>query len=163
MNPIIPCTIREAEASDRPFMTLMLLEAAKASLNAISIEELPNHPDTEMYIKSWPEAGEIGVIAESGGESIGSAWLRIFPNPVHLANCVSPELTISVSPKHRRKGIAPLLLNSLYEAASRAGIKEIILGVHSENSPALALYIKHNWHTVGEVNDGEYIIMMRNI
>lgn len=163
MDLSIPYTVREAIASDKPFMTIMLLEAAKASLNTINILDLPNHPDTEMYINGWPRTGEIGFIAQSEGEPIGAAWLRIFPNPVHLANCVSPELTISISPKHRRKGVASLLLNNLYESALKAGIKEIILGVHFKNNPALTLYRNHNWDTVGEVNDGEYIIMMRKL
>lgn len=163
MDSSIPYTVREAKASDRSFMTLMLLEAAKASFNVINIQDLPNHPDTEMYINEWPKTGEIGFIAHSEGKPIGAVWLRIFPNPVHLANCVSPELTIAISSKHRRKGVASLLLNSIYEAASKAGIKEIILGVHHKNDPALNLYHRHNWYAIGEVNDGEYIIMMRNL
>lgn len=156
-------TVREAKASDRSFMTLMLLEAAQASFNTIDIQDLPNHPDTEMYITEWPQKGEIGFIAEWEGKPIGAAWLRIFPNPVHLANCVSPELTISICSTHRRKGVASLLLNKLYESASKAGIKEIILGVHSKNDSAMALYVKHNWYAVGEVNEGEYIIMKHDL
>ncbi len=162
MNNSISYKIREAHSSDVPFMTLMLLEATKASQQDIELEKLADYPETEMYIKDWPRASEVGVIAESqSGEPIGAAWIRIFPESVHVVKYPMPELTIAVVSGYRRMGIASMLLRKLYKNVADRGIKEISLGVHSSNVAAIELYKKDGWVIDGTIMNGEYTMMSR--
>lgn len=155
---------RKATAEDKPFMTQMLLEAAKASLCHIEPDRLSDYPDTEAYIKDFPGDKEVGVIAETEtGEPVGAAGITNLPFQSHVVKYPMPELTVSVSPAYRRQGIASELLEYLYKWAAEEGIHEISLGVFHQNRAAINLYLKHDWVIDGTINNDEYVMMSRRL
>lgn len=152
---------RVANENDLAFMKEMLIESCLASgVTSINVNNLHEHPDTEINIKGWNYKTEPGVIAETeSGESIGAAWLRNLPELGHSVEEYLPEITIAVSSGHRRKGVAGLLMNELYRKCFERGILRISLGVHSDNLPAINLYKKQGWKQDGTFKD--YIMMSR--
>ncbi len=151
---------RKATICDVPFMSEILVDAAAASGVDIAAIHLPDHPDTYQYVEGFPNASDVGVIAETtDGKPVGAAWVRMLPNDAHAVNQPLPELTMGVLPEFRRIGIGQRLMEELYKAASVMNIPVISLGVHKDNLPAINLYKKQGW-----VEDGsfkEYIMMSR--
>lgn len=156
-------TYREATENDIPFMKEMLIECCVASgVASIRVDNLHEHPDTEINIKGWDCETEPGIIAETeSGEAVGAAWLRNLPELGHSVEEYLPEITIAVSSKHRQKGIAGKLMSELYRKCLDKGIVHISLGVHSDNLPAINLYNKQGWKQDGVFKD--YIMMSKQI
>lgn len=155
-------TYRAANENDIPFMKEMLIESCVASgVTEITVDNLHEHPDTEINIKGWNCQTEPGVIAQTEtGESVGAAWLRNLPELGHSVGEYLPEIAIAVSPDHRRKGVAENLMNELYRKCFEQGILRIALGVHCDNLPAIRLYEKQGWTQDGVFK--EHIMMSKN-
>jgi len=154
--------IREADLSDIPFMTSMLLEACASSGVHIERECLHQFPETEAYIKGWSPEKEIGLIAETeNGIPVGAVWIRYVPELGHNIQEPLPEITIAIRTDYRRKGIAGRLMGTLYEKALQKGISKLSLGVHKDNSPAINLYKKQGWKEDSHFK--EYIMMNRRL
>lgn len=153
-------SIRDAEASDVPFLELMLVEAAAASGVDIEVDKLDDYPDTARYVRGFPEHREVGVIAETeSGLKAGAAWIRLFS---HLEeDALSPEITVSVAPDFRRQGLGTRLMDDLYNKAKGKGWKQLSLGVHKDNGAAISLYEKQGW--VLRKKFGEYILMVKSL
>lgn len=154
---------RTANENDISFLKEMLIESCMASgVTTISVDNLHEHPDTEINIKGWNCQIEPGVIAETpSGEAIGAAWLRNLPELGHSVGEYLPEIAIAVSSEHRRKGVAECLMNELYRKCFEQGIRRIALGVHCDNLPAIRLYEKQGWKQDGVFK--EYIMMSKNL
>jgi ribosomal protein S18 acetylase RimI-like enzyme len=60
--------------------------------------------------------------------------------------------TLYVQPRHHGKGIGKLLLEQGLKYARDAGSPSVWLTTNSENSPAIAFYIKHGFEKVGTTN-----------
>lgn len=72
-----------------------------------------------------------------------------------LTRCAADEeelLLIAVSPEHRRKGIAQLLIDHLFEEAKARGVAQIFLEMRRGN-PAIHLYRKVGFEPIGERRD----------
>ena len=66
---------------------------------------------------------------------------------------VPPEsdvMNVAVSPAYRRQGIAETLVNALVEALKAADNESLTLEVRASNAPAIALYEKLGFVTVGK-------------
>ena len=61
----------------------------------------------------------------------------------------SEILTFCVSPACRRRGIAALLMQDALKTVREAGCPKLILEVAADNAPALALYQKAGFQTLG--------------
>lgn len=154
---------RIANENDIPFMKEMLIESCLASgVTSIRVDNLHEHPDTNINIEGWNCETEPGVIAETESKiSIGAVWLRNLPELGHSVGEYLPEITIAVSSGYRKKGVAGHLLNELYLKCIEKGILRISLGVHCDNLPAINLYKKQGWRQDGTFRD--YIMMSRQI
>lgn len=161
--PSYEITYRPATENDIPFMKEMLIASCVASgVKSITVDNLHEHPDTEINIKGWNCQTEPGVIAQTEtGESVGAAWLRNLPELGHSVGEYLPEIAIAVSPDHRRKGVAERLMNELYRKCFEQGILRIALGVHCDNLPAIRLYEKQGWKQDGVFK--EYVMMSKNL
>ena len=65
---------------------------------------------------------------------------------------VFPEtdmMNIAVAPERRREGIAEVLVDALIVELRRLGSSSLTLEVRASNAPAIALYIKKDFHEVG--------------
>ena len=154
-------TYRVAGENDISFMKEMLIECCQASgVMSIRVDNLHEHPETNINIEGWNREIEPGVIAETESKiSVGAAWLRNLPELGHATGEYLPEITIAVSSGYRHAGVAGHLLEELYLACRQKGIPRISLGVHSDNLPAINLYRKQGWRQDGVFRD--YIMMSR--
>jgi GNAT superfamily N-acetyltransferase len=146
--------IREATSGDEPFLRTMLYEAARWNTDwpVEPIEEVIANPVTARYIESWGRPGDVGTIAMEADEPIGAAWYRRFPADAPGYGFVdeqTPELSIAVARRHRRKGVGTALLRSLIERARADGVRALSLSVAPHNQSRM-LYQREGFVKVGE-------------
>ncbi|WP_290059934.1 GNAT family N-acetyltransferase [Amycolatopsis solani] len=146
-------TIRPATAADREFLADMLVEAVNWSPEwpAKSRREVLSMPSTAHYLAGWPRETDLGVVAESGGEPTGAAWLRFFPPGEPGYGFVAadvPELTIGVAAPWRGHGVGRALLRAIEACAQEAGIARISLSVERKNF-ARQLYLAAGYEVTG--------------
>src|SRR4051812_28529527 len=76
-------------------------------------------PALAHYVRGYGRPGDHGLVASSGSEPIGAAWVRQLtesdPGYGHVDN-VTPELTIAVVPDWRGLGIGSRLMHDLLGA-----------------------------------------------
>jgi ribosomal protein S18 acetylase RimI-like enzyme len=95
-------------------------------------------------------------VAEADGQVIGAAWERIIPAYGYIDDD-TPELAISVLPKHRGKAIGTALMIRLLELLREHGYRRTSLAVQKENA-AVWFYQRLGYITVRE-SDEEYIMV----
>jgi len=95
-----------------------------------------------VFTDPWPQSAffEVfkteewgGLVAESGGQTLGYAVYLVAAGECHLAN-------IAVHPEYRRKSVAKLLLFSILEIAADQQCDLVILEVRVSNEEAIAFY-----------------------
>lgn len=82
-RPPVQPAIREATATDLPFLRRMLYEAAnRPGTDWPDFETSMNDPRNRRFWSVWPREGDLGVVAETTGEPaaavipIRAAWIR---------------------------------------------------------------------------------------
>jgi ribosomal protein S18 acetylase RimI-like enzyme len=155
--------LRAAVAADRPFLTLMLVEAVNwAPGRGISVAAALADPSLARYVAGWPGPGELGVVAVEASVPIGAAWLRRFdaddPGYGFVAPDI-PELSVAVAAYRRRRGVGRAMLANLAVRARAAAIPAISLSVERGN-PAAALYREEGYVTAGG-DDGAEVMVLR--
>lgn len=143
--------IRRGGPADVPFLRDMLRHAYYWRWGAPDTVDLP----VRRYVDRWGRRGDRGVIALDDGMPVGAAWYRLFSKADAGYGFVDesiPELSIAVVPSRRGKGLGKDLLVALMERARKDGFSQVSLSVERDN-PALRLYERHGFRTVGEVGD----------
>ncbi len=87
-------------------------------------------------------AGYSCWIVFEGGERSGYAVLMMVLDEVHILN-------ISVVLAHQGRGLGRRLLDHLAAVAKAAGARQMFLEVRPSNTPALALYQRAGFETIG--------------
>lgn len=127
--------------------------------------EILQKPDLARYIEDWMQRkSDLGVIAEVDGNPIGAAWLRCWSEDNKGYGFVdekTPELSVSMLPDYRGKGIGSMLLRHLMSAAERR-FKTISLSV-SKTNPARRLYRCEGFESIGESKEGTVTMVKRLI
>ncbi|WP_216204520.1 GNAT family N-acetyltransferase [Amycolatopsis aidingensis] len=144
--------IRPAGAADAAFLTEMLVEAAfwRPEGPRGGVGDVVRHPALAHYVAGWPRPGDLGVVAERG-DPIGAAWLRYFTadDPGYgFVDTATPEVSMGVLPQWRGQGVGQRLLDSLVDAARRAGVVALSLSVEPGNH-ARRLYERSGFEQVG--------------
>jgi GNAT superfamily N-acetyltransferase len=137
----VGCDLRQATASDEPFLWEMLYLALFVPPGE---EPRPRsvlgNPAIAQYVRDWgTQSGDSGLIALVNGVSVGAAWLRCFPASSPGYGFVAegtPELSVAVLPSHRGKGIGSRLVEELLQ-----DVKNASLSCDPAN-PAWRLYIR---------------------
>ena len=80
--------------------------------------------------------------AVAGHDPVGFVLIRSVADKAEI-------LSISVVPEHRNAGVASGLLYQICELLKREGVKKIFLEVGRQNRPALRLYEKLDFRSVG--------------
>jgi ribosomal protein S18 acetylase RimI-like enzyme len=71
--------------------------------------------------------------------------------PVH--GCSEMEIsTLYVQPRHHGKGLGEQLLNAAFQYCRKKEAGSVWLTTNTENSPAIAFYLKHGFKHVGETH-----------
>ncbi|MCC5947317.1 MAG: GNAT family N-acetyltransferase [Nitriliruptoraceae bacterium] len=131
-------------AADLPFVRAMLHEAAfwRDTAEVAAIDDALREPGLARYVEGWGRPGDAGLVARRGDTPVGAVWVRRFPADAHGYGFVderTPELSIAVSPGHRRLGTGRCLLDAMLVQLRWSGVAQVSLSVEDDN-PALRLY-----------------------
>ena len=157
--------IREASASDEPFLREMLYHSLYVPDGGASFDrDIVTRPEIAKYVQGWGRSGDLGLIAldSSTDEAVGAVWMRIFSASEKGYGYVGdniPELGIAVLPEHRGCGVGSALLQALVEIAS-AAYDAISLSVSTDN-PAQRLYLRAGFERVGMC--GSSVTMLKRL
>jgi RimJ/RimL family protein N-acetyltransferase len=163
MKKEIAYTIRTLEPKDATILNEMLYEAIFVPEGSVPpARDIVHSPEFSKYVKGFGEPSDLGYIALSEtNQPIGAAWLRLltFPNVGYgYVGDETPELTVSLLPDYRGKGLGTTLLERLFEKAKEK-YKSISLSVWPDNS-AYRLYQRLGFETVKQ-NDNDVVMLKR--
>ncbi|MGQ0573268.1 MAG: GNAT family N-acetyltransferase [Pseudonocardia sp.] len=151
-------------AADGPFLVEMLAEAAYwTELGLAGPRAVLDVSELARYVAGWPRPGDLGVVAQAGGEPVGAAWLRLFTADEPAFGFVAadvPELATGVVAGWRGRGVGRALLRELARAATAEGVAAISLSVRRTN-PAARLYCAEGYRVVG--GEGESDTMLKDL
>jgi len=101
------------------------------------------------YLQRCPNAAF--VVAEVDGKVVGSA---IGLTRQHRRGTVSGRLySLAVDPTLRGRGIGRNLLRHMLDALSARGARKVYLEVDASNQPAIALYERAGFESIGKLDD----------
>jgi GNAT superfamily N-acetyltransferase len=135
--------IRRATAVDSAFLYEMLAVAVDWRRETPRpATDVVAEPGIAKYVVGWPRDGDVGFIAEEGSVAVGAAWWRTFGTldaGYGFVDEFTPEVSIGVVHRARRRGVGRELLQALIQEAKRAGVPALSLSVEADN-PAASLY-----------------------
>ena len=79
---------------------------------------------------------DLGIVAEDNGNPVGVAWVRLMKSYGYVDND-TPELSISLLPEYRGKGIGTVLLSELLDSLKMKNCRYVSLSVQKANTAAL--------------------------
>ncbi|MDP8961077.1 MAG: GNAT family N-acetyltransferase [Actinomycetota bacterium] len=129
---------------DAPFLCEMLYEAAvPPDTLRPSLEEVLGERRNARFVDNWGRPGDLGVVAEEGGQFVGAAWLRLHTGeeiaPGYSGDAVA-QLAIGLVPSARGMGWGRKLLDRLLDEARSLGLGQVQLTVGLANVAAVRLY-----------------------
>jgi len=154
---------RTAQEEDQNFLW-------KALYYAVSVPPGTPPPDSEIvklpelarYVDNWMKRpGDLGFVALEQRRLIGAAWIREWSDSDHgygFVNATIPEISISLLPEYRGRGVGTKLLGLLLGEVSLK-YEAVSLSVASYN-PAKRLYERHGFQILWEAKD-DSITMIR--
>jgi len=130
--------IRRGTVHDLPTYRRVLFEAVNWNPGRAlpPMDQLLEHPELARFHHGWGRRGDIAVVAERGGESVGGAFVRLFSEKDHGSGYIdaeTPELAIAVWPEHRARGLGARLLTAIAAEARAVGIRRLGLAVDRDN------------------------------
>lgn len=130
-------------------------------------EKLPENiielPEISKYIKAFGRKDDLCFVAEVNGVLVGAVWTRHFSEKNKSYGFVdsdTPELSMAVLEKFRKKGIGTLLLKTMIVSLTDHGYKQVSLSVDKLNY-AYNLYRKFGFRDLKTVD--ESITMILNL
>ncbi len=107
--------------------------------------------ERRCYDTPWSRSMFAGELAKGGGESRG-----VFTGHALVAYCVTSRyldawhvMNVAVDPDHRRRGLARLLLETLFRETEGDGARGFTLEARVSNEAAIHLYHTLGFETVG--------------
>lgn len=154
MRAIIEYSVRPTELRDIDFMWTMLAEAVnwRPDAEGVPLAALRDDDQSARYLDRWGREGDAGQIVEDGsGEPVAAAWYRVMtaerPGYGYI-DASTPELSIGVRADSRGRGIGTVLIATLLQDATDAGITHVCLSVEGDNR-ARRLYERLGFERVG--------------
>ena len=154
--------IRPLTRGDQAFLWTALYHALHVPPGAGPLPlRVVRQPEIARYAAGWLERpGDVGFIAELGEEPVGAAWLRRWGDGERGFGFVSPEtpeLSMSLVPAYRGRGIGTALLRRVLAEAEREA-EAVSLSV-SQSNPARRLYERAGFRAVGEPGGGSLTML----
>lgn len=125
-----------------------------------SVVELP---ELRRYIEGFGRPDDACMVARAGlpngPQIVGAAWARIFPNNsagYGTIDTATPEVSISLLPDWRNRGIGHRLMTALLDRLRTDGHAAASLSVQRTNANALHLYESLGFTIISE-HDGELV------
>jgi ribosomal protein S18 acetylase RimI-like enzyme len=135
--------LRDACRDDDAFLWLMLTHAASMRAGAeAAVAEAQADAYLRTYVEGWGAPGDLGVIAERGGEPIGAVWIRYgagLKAGAERAPRVA-ELATAMAPAHRGGGAGTAMLDALVARARAGDAHDVIVLSVRDGNPAVRLY-----------------------
>ena len=156
-------SVRRATATDLPFLTAMLAEAAnwdgRRPFTPASIREDPN---AWHYLNGWQRPTDFGMVAMDGATPVGATWARFLPEADagygYVCDAI-PELTLAVDKARRHRGLGTLLLAALVGAARELDLTGLSLSVEDGNTAARTLYESAGFTVVGRNGNSDTMLL----
>jgi ribosomal-protein-alanine N-acetyltransferase len=126
-------SVRRARASDLP--RILAIERASFGRDAY---------DRNLFAEYLLKCGDLFLVAIWGDKVIAYAISCIHPASSEL-------VSIAVAPRHRNRGAASALMDSILRRLRRRRIPKLTLMVRVTNSPALAFYGKYGFQKIRRV------------
>lgn len=120
-----------------------------------------DHPELARYHRGWGRPGDLGVVAERGGQVVGVALCRLFTDDDHGHGYVAPEtpeVAVGVADGERGNGLGTKLMSALAEQARAAGLTRLSLSVDTGN-PARRLYERLGYRQLSADDDGVRMVL----
>ena len=123
--------------------------------------EIVKLPELARYVDNWMRRpGDLGFIATINRYQIGAAWIRIWSESDYgygYVNPTIPEISISVLPEYRGKGLGTRLLELLLNEVSKK-YEAVSLSVANYN-PAKRLYERYGFQIHGVIQNDSYTMI----
>jgi ribosomal protein S18 acetylase RimI-like enzyme len=147
-----PCTIQDVDAL-ATIGSATFLESFAGILEGASILmhcRKQHSPETYRKYLAHPETQAWLAVVQPGDAPVGYAMLTEPDLPLPDITEADIELKrIYLFSRFQRSGAGKMLFQQALSAASEAGRKRMLLGVHAENARALAFYRKNGFEQVG--------------
>jgi ribosomal protein S18 acetylase RimI-like enzyme len=161
---ILPSTmeyhIRTILSNELPLLGDFLYEAIYQPAGSAPLpRDVIRRPEISLYLENFGRPGDRCLVAEVDGRVAGAVWVRLFPDErkgYGTIDSETPELSISLYPPYRHRGIGRALINAMLELLRTEGCRRVSLSVQKENVAA-RLYRSLGFDVVEEVGD-EYIM-----
>lgn len=139
-----------------------MTEADASAVASISTAAIQDSWTEKAFIDIIQNPVYLNLVAKTNDIIIGYISVSMAADEADITN-------IAIDSRYRRNGIADKLLQCTFEYASNEGINKIFLEVRQSNLPAIALYEKNDFITLG-IRKNYYsnpkedaIIMQKNI
>lgn len=150
-------TFRLARPADASILAVISIEVwlgtyIRHGVNAFFADYALSEFTAEKFSKLLDDPNEHIVVSEN--ENGIDGFVRMSAGKTGpVAGCSSMEIaTLYVQPRHHGRGLGRLLLEEGLKYARDAGSPSVWLTTNSENSPAIAFYMKHGFEKVGTTN-----------
>ena len=150
--------IREARSSEFPQMKDFLYNAIFVPPGSIPPDkQVLQDPKISVYIDKFGSRNDdICFVAKKNGNMIGMAWVRICGSYGYVDD-QTPELSISILPEYRGRGIGTELLSSLLSFLKSKGYRQTSLSIQKIN-PAVRFHHKLGY-TILKENKEDYLMI----
>lgn len=153
---------RDANKGDQEFLWRALYYAVSVPPgDSPPGPEIVKLPELARYVENWMERpGDLGFVAMEGHGQIGAAWMRLWSDSDHgygFVNTTTPEISISLLPEYRGRGIGTRLLEILLQEVSKT-YEAVSLSVACY-SPVIRLYERCGFQITGEKRDDSYTMI----
>ena len=154
---------RHLDASDQDFLWDALYHAIHLPPDTDALpKEIVHDPHLSLYAAEWAkQPNDFGLVAEVKAFPFGAAWIRCWNHTARGFGYVDteiPELSMSVLPEFRGRGIGTRLLRRLI-ADCHARHRQLSLSV-SRSNPALRLYHREGFRVVSDKEPGSLTMVL---
>jgi ribosomal protein S18 acetylase RimI-like enzyme len=143
--------LREIQPAEISFLGEMLYEAIFIPEGAAKLPlDIISNPELSRYISHFGRTGDCCLVAEVDGRLVGAVWTRLFTaeeKGYGFVNNETPELSMAVREKYRRRGIGRQLLNGMIKKLTGLNYTQVSLSVDKSNY-AFGFYKKHGFKLV---------------